>query len=159
MNNPNISQAANFLFVMSNDIKHLQFFVQEFSGLGISFSEVDNQTYFGQRIKRAGDVLTFNDISLTVMVDEDLNILEDAYNFMAKGLKNVEKNEINWNNIFTGVLHLSTNRNNYHKTITFENCWIRELGDINFSTTQGEVSPITTQVTIAFDAYDITDEK
>lgn len=156
MHNPNVTQASNFLFVMSNETKHIQFFVQEFSGLGISFNEVDNQTYMGQRIKRPGDLLTFNDITLTVIIDEDLDVLEEAYNFMAAGgLKDVVTNELNWNNLFTGFLHLSTNRNNFKKTIKFDNCWIRELGDLNFQSTQGEVSPMITSIIIAFDAYTI----
>ena len=155
MHHSNATQAGNFRFVMSNDFKHTEFFATSFSGLGLSFNDAPSQNYFGHRVRRPGDELTFNDITLAVIMDEDFDVLEELYATLATGTRNVEESTINWNNIFNAVLHLSTNRNNINKRITFENCWVREMGDIEFNTTEAETSVVTVSVTLSFDSYSI----
>lgn len=154
MHTSNTTQAANFKFVMTNDLMHTEFFVQSFSGLGLGFGQVDRQ-WFGHTVKRPGDAITFNDISLTVIIDEELEVLEELYNTMAAGTRIVETSVITWENIFEGILHLSTNRNNVNKRIRFENCWIKDMGDLSYSATDNEAVVLTVNISVPFDSYTI----
>lgn len=154
--NANLTQAANFSLVLSNDIRTVEFFVQEFTGLGLQFNTVPGLNFFSQEIKRPGDLLVFTDATLSVIVDEDLSVLDELYDMLAVRTHDVDQNIIDWNNIFTGILNLSTNRNNFRKKIVFENCWIKEMGDISLTTTQAEPSPIAINVTLSFDFYTLS---
>lgn len=154
MHTPNVTQSTDYKFIMSNDFMHTEFFVQTFSGLGMSFGQIDRE-FFGHTVKRPGDNITFNDLSLTVILDEELEVLEELYNTMAAKTRVVATSEITWTNLFEGILHLSTNRNNIRKRIRFENCWIKDIGDISYSAIDVEASIITTSVGIPFDSYTI----
>ena len=151
MNNVNISQVANFTFTMINPLKTIEFYIQEFSGLGVSLNTIE-QPYQGITAKRAGATLTYNEIQLTVLLDEEMQAFEEAYNYML-ATSNVETNEIDWQHTFTGILKPTNNKNWFIKKFELMDCWISSISDLNFSTNQTENAPITIPITIMFDYY------
>lgn len=158
MLNTNATHGANFIFtVSSNKLKTAEFFVNEFTGLGMSFTEVVPHLYQGQQVKRPGDLLTFNDISLTIIMDEEYATLQEIYDFMAVTTKDVNSNTLEWNSNFTGLLYAATNRNNFKKKIEFKNCWFKDMNDVVFSTSLTEDTPVLITVTLAYDSYSIQD--
>lgn len=158
MLNTNATHGANFIFTMSsNKLQTASFFVNEFTGLGMSFSEIVPHLWQGQQVKRPGDLLTFNDMSLTILMDEDYGTLQEIYDFMAVTTKDMESNNLEWDSNFTGVLYLSTNRNNLKKKIEFKNCWFKDMNDVVLSTTLTEDTPVLITITVACDSYTIQD--
>ena len=155
MKNVNLNQVANFIFTLTNKTSQVEFFVQEFSGLGISFNSIE-QYYQGIMVKRPGDSLTFTDINLQVLVDEDLTVLTELYDY-AKAMKDITTNDIDWDYMFTGNLYGTSNRNWFNKRFEFKNCWIREFSDLSFQSTQTENTPLIVPVTISCDYYEIFD--
>lgn len=157
MSNTNVTQSSNFIFSLtSNKLKQLDFYVTEFTGLGLSFTEVTPNAYMGQIIKRPGDTITFNDITLQVVVDEDYEVLQEIYDSIMS-VKNIAENTIDWNQTFGGILYAASNRNNFKKKIEFTNCWIKDVGDLILTTTQTTADPVILTVTLAFDSYEISD--
>lgn len=157
MLNTNLTHGANFIFTMSSEkLQAVTFFVTEFTGLGMQFSELTQQQWQGQTIKRPGNTLTFNDVVLQVLMDEDYETLQEIYNVMAVTQNNFEKNQSFWNTNFTGILYGATNRNNFKKKIEFHNCWFKDMTDVVFSAALTEDTPILINVTLAFDSYEIT---
>lgn len=152
--NTNVTHSANFRFIMSNQIEEVEFYIQEFNGLGMSLQETNPQAYMGQLIKRPGDTITFNDLQLQVLVDEEYDIVEQLYNWIER-TRGISENILDWNYNFTGVLFLKTNRNNIQKKIIFSDCWIRDMGDLIFQANQQDASPIIVPVTIVYNYYKI----
>ena len=154
--NLNQTHQANFIFKLSdNKLNTFEFFINEFSGLGLTLNEAPGQFWQGIGIKRPGDFLTFNDISLQVIVDEDYEVLVEIINYF-NAVRSLDPNKLDWNHNFTGTLFATTNKNNFKKKFNFFNCWIKDMSDFTFSTNQTDDVPIILSVTMAFDYYTIS---
>lgn len=149
----NVASTANYRFILSNESKNIQYFCQEVSGLGMSLTDIPF-FWFGEQIKRAGDVLQFNDLNLMVILDEEFLSFEESFNYITE-LRSIDPNKLDWDHLFEGVLSIYNNKNYLKKQFLFHNCWIREVGDLTFSTQSTEFQVITFPVTIAFDWYQI----
>lgn len=154
-NNISPSTSTNFVFLLSsNDLKELEFRVQSFSGLGITLGE--NTRYWQSlQVVRPGDSMVFNEITLTTMLDEELDILEDLYEYMFR-IKDFENNTLDKDD-WTGTLFISTNRNNYSKKFVFYDCWIKSFSDISFNSNDTAATVLTTDLTVSFSYYKIED--
>lgn len=151
--NPNIAQSNNFKFLMAQDEKNIQFSVTEISGLGFNISEIDFP-YHSINIKRAGDTVTFNSLSLTVLLDSDLQVLEQIHNYMDT-IKDTDNNVKNDEYVFEGYLTLFDGMNYPTMKYTLHNCWISSMGDMTLSTTTTEAEPITLNVNVAYDWHEL----
>lgn len=154
MENVNPASSNSFRFVLTNEIKQIEFFVQSFTGLGLSLTE-NMQSYSSQTTKRPGDTLVYSNVSLQVLLDEDFSVFTEAYNFLMS-LKNLD-NEIDWNHNFTGHLFLYTNRNHLKKKFVLSECWISSIGDLTLSSTYAEHTAIILPLEIAYDFYTFED--
>ena len=151
----NITSSPNFIFLLSSgDLKNLEFRVQSFSGLGMTLGD-NIRAWNGLTITRPGDSITFNELTLSILLDEELNIIEDLYNYLFR-IRNFEENTLNTDD-WTGTLFVSTNRNNYTKKFIFNECWIKAFTDIPFTSAELSVNPLTTDITINFSHYTIED--
>ncbi len=153
--NTNTINASNFVFLLSsNKLKNLEFRLQSFTGLGINLGEVVR--YWNSLNHTVpGDSMIFNDLTLTALVDEDMIIIEDLYDYMFR-IKDFDNNDLNIEE-WTGTLFTSTNKNNYSKRFIFYNCWIKSFSDLNFSTTATDSEPLTVDLTVNYTYYIIKD--
>lgn len=153
--NINTGASGNFLFTLSNNnLKEIDFRVQSFSGLGINLGETVRH-WQSLQVTRPGDSMTFNDATLQILVDEELVVIEDLYNYMFL-IKNFVTNEISTED-WTGTLHIASNRNNFLKRFVFNQCWIKSFDDLSLSTNDTAATPLTTGIVISFDYYTIED--
>lgn len=152
----NIADQANWIFTVSDpNIRTMEFFVNEFSGMGMSLSDISPNEYAGQIVKRPGDLITFGDLNLQVIMDENFDSLKEIIDFM-QTIKNTQTNVIDWNSSFTGILYAASNKNNFKKKFEFKHCWIRDLADINFMSTTSASTPVIVPVTVAYDTYSVS---
>lgn len=153
--NTNTISAPNYIFLLSsNKLKELEFRVQSFSGLGISLGE--NVRYWQSlTIVRPGDTMVFNEMNLTILVDENLSIINDLYDYLFR-IKDYDENTLSSED-WTGTLIVSNNRNNTTKKFTFKDCWIKSFTDLEFTSTESSNTPLTTSITVTFSHYTITD--
>ena len=144
-------KSSNFTFDFAVS-KKFTFFVQEGGIPGFSLSQIDIP-HVSQRFPRPGDAITFNPLSLTLLVDEDLKTYIELYNELIE-MKNPETGEIKeWkDSTFTGILAITTNKNNYNFIISFYDCWVSSITDLIFSTTS-EDQPITFNIEIYYSYF------
>lgn len=153
--NTNTLSAQNFIFLLSsNKLKDVEFRVQSFSGLGISLGE--NVRYWNSlQFTAPGDSMIFNDLTLSVLVDENMNVIETLYDYVFR-IKDFTGNELSTDE-WTGTLFTSDNRNNYSKKFTFNDCWIKSFSDLAFSSVETSADPLTIDLTVAYSYYTIAD--
>jgi len=156
MDNQSLTHSANYQFILSHpETNNITFFVQGFTGLGFQFQEV-NTPWFGQNVKRPGDVINFNNITLEVVMDEKFKALEDIHTIMKKSRDIYNgKNKIDWNNSYTGILNLISSKNNPVLQITFDKCWILDISDLTFDSKINEDQPVITTISLVHDGYEI----
>lgn len=102
---------------------------------------------------RPGDSLTFNDLSLTVLCDEDLNAYKEIYTYIIKSA-NPNTGELDISSpVFDSTLFLMTNKNNVQHKIVFYNSFFKEIGDLQFETTSSEDEQLTFTIGLGFSFF------
>jgi len=145
-------QKSSFLFSISDgDLKELEFFCSGISGLGISLGAI-SQEWQSLTTNRPGDSLTWNELSLTAILDEDFTVFDEIFAFIQK-IKDQSSNAIDWNKSFTGVLYITNNKNKRIKKFTLYDCWISSLGDLDFSTDSTDSDIHAVSINVVYDYY------
>lgn len=151
------AQEANFIFKMTNNIKEVEYRIVSWSGGGLSLGTND-LNWQSTATRRPGSTITFNDLNLSVLIDEEFSSYESAFDFI-KLFKDSESGIIgDWgDNSFSGILMTTDNRNRFNKVFTFSNCWFSSMGDLSFKTSQQGTEVMTFSLTVIFDYYVISD--
>lgn len=168
---PNLSacstQPANSSFLQGNKftfsfptLPFLKYFCQEVNIPGVSTSPVTVENPFSNTY-RHGDKLVYDQLNATVIVDEDLRVWEETYNWLValtfpKEFREYYKNSNGKQTAYhDGILTVNSNANNPNMRFKFTNCHPVSLGGINFSVQSSPETIITTDITFRYDGFEI----
>ncbi len=153
--NTNVTSSTNFMFILSEpDLRNLEFRVQSFSGLGLTISET-MEYYQSLQVVRPGDSMIWNELQLEILLDQELNIFKQLYEYLQQ-LKGWEENTINRNvNRTTGTLFTTDNRNHFSKKFIFHKAWIKSFTDLSFNSMDTSPVPLTTNISVSYEYYSI----
>jgi len=151
--NSNFSQQNNFTFNIGLEgNKNILLNVTEISGLGMNISPTE-VPFGGNRALLPGTTVQFNEMNLSVLLDDKLETLEQVYTYM-NTLKDTSTDTANDQHTFQGLLRMFDGMYYPQVEYTFHNCWITSLGDITLSTTISEAEPIILSVGIQYDFFE-----
>jgi hypothetical protein len=155
--NTNFLQTTKYTFSFPN-LPFLRYFSQTILFPGVSLTPVPVETPFSATY-RHGDKLIYDPITITAIVDEDLKVWEETYNWMkaltfphqfSEYIKNDKKDP---NPYHDGILTINTNSNIPNMRIHFENCFPTALGSIQFAVTDtADITPIV-DITFQYDTF------
>jgi hypothetical protein len=170
--NKNFLSPIGFKFVIKKT-PHINYFVQTATlpSLQLGTSNVDTPFV---KFPLPGDHLNFGDFSLTYKVDEDLKNYLEIYNWMIalgfpdnfdqyKSADDIRQGPITGQiNRMSGLsmitdgtlIILSSSRNPIHEVV-FENIFPTSLSELQFTSTDTDVSFLTSTVTFAYQKYSI----
>lgn len=159
----NLNYLQPTAFKLSIDRKNypnLEFFAQTVSHPSMTLAAAD-LPFRRANAYLAGDKLTFDELSATIILDEDLKSYIEMYSWMERI---VEQN----NRPATGrledappttadiTLSVLTSHNNGNKKFTYADCVPTSLGNINFEATVADVQYLTFPVSFRFTYFKIT---
>ena len=162
--NTNLIQKTKFHFIMPN-LPFAKYFCQTVNLPGITTSPVKVETPFSATW-RHGDKLEYDALSVTFLVDEDLRVWEETYNWLI-GLTFPENfdqykkfgrpqpsatKEI----YYDGILTINTNANLPNLRLNFRNCHPVSLSGLDFSSTSSSEETITATLVLRYDYYTLT---
>ena len=158
--NSSILQLTRFTFIIP-DKPYLKYFCQTVSIPSVSTSEVTVPTPFSNTY-RHGDKLQFEALSITAIVDEDLRIWEETYNWL-KGLTRPSSSEEYLRKslqdktplYFDGFLTVNTNANIPNICFKFHNCHPVSLGGIDFDTKTDADNIPTCNIQFRYDIFEV----
>lgn len=158
--NSSILQLARFTFIIP-DKPYLKYFCQSVSLPGVSTSPIAVHTTFSTTY-RHGDKLEFEPLTVTAIVDEDMRIWQETYNWLA-GLTRpatydeyLRKSRQDKTPIyFDGFLTVNTNANNPNIRYKFHNCHPISIGGINFDTKSDADNIPTCDFTFRYDLFEV----
>lgn len=158
--NTSILQSTKFTFIIP-DKPFLKYFCQTIYIPSVSTTEIVVPTPFSNTY-RHGDKLNFEPITITALMDEDLRVWQETYNWLKSLTRpssyeeyarkdKMDKTEI----YFDGFLTINTNANKPNLRIKFHNCHPTSIGMVNFDTkVDADVIP-TADFTFRYDLFEI----
>lgn len=154
--NTNFLQTTKFTFTFPQ-LPFLRYFGQNASLPGVATSEVMVPTPFSDTY-RHGDKLVYDPLSLTFLVDEDLRVWEETYQWIASLTKPSKFGEFVKkfpDKYYDGLLTINTNANIPNVRIKFYNCHPTSLGAVQFATNDTpDLTPVC-DLSIRYDRFEI----
>lgn len=155
--NSNILETSKYIFVTHN-LPFLNFFAQSVQTPSISTNEVFQDTPYSI-IYRAGDKLMYEPLTATFLIDEDLKVWEEIYNWMRGYTYPTTREEYRAQakkGIYADMSILFL-KNSHESNLSFRlhDCFPTSIGPINFDSTADAGTVMTTDVTFRFSTFEI----
>jgi len=160
--NINLFQPTGFRVLIDRaNYGNLQFFAQSISHPGVNIGPAEVPYQRLTSIPIPGDKLSFGEVTMNILLDEDLNAYEEVFNWMVRlvNTKFTTKYEALKEGTISSYADITlialTNHNNKNKTIKYVDCIPTSIGDIYFEANQGSVEYITVPVGFRFSYFEI----
>ena len=153
-------------FKISIDRKYfpnLQFFAQNIMHPSMTVEAVQLQIpRLAGGLKLSGDNINFGELSMMVIMDEDLAAYKEIYNWMQSFVNQQDASPMDVMNgagpSFADItVSITNSHNNVIKQIIYKNAIPTSLGDIMFEAATGDVQYIIMPINFAFDQFEIKD--
>lgn len=158
--NTSLLQVNKFTFLIP-DKPYLKYFCQTVSIPSVSTSEIEVPTPFS-RTYRHGEKLNYDVLTITALVDEDLRIWQETYNWLKSLTRPSSFEEYPRKSktdrtplYFDGYLTINTNANKPNIRIKFFNCHPTSISMINFDTKLDAETIPTCDITFRYDLFEI----
>lgn len=160
MTQQNFLSLSGFKFNIKR-LPNVSFFVQGVNIPGVTMNADETPTPF-TTIYRVGDRLTWDDLTLTIRSDEDLESFDEIYNWMvaatkAGGFAGYQTLVDSDDGLYSdATLTILNSKKNSNKIFTFIDIFPITLGGINMDVTSSDMSYATFDVTFKYNTYTIT---
>jgi hypothetical protein len=126
--------------------------IQECNLPGMSFSHISTSKR-SSNLNFQGDTITFNDLTVNIIVDEKLNVYKDIISTLLKMREPYSsEGELIQKNAW---IEIQDDNTNTILKVNFHNCFIESVDDLSYST-NNEDEIITCSCTIRYDYYTIS---
>jgi len=156
----NFLQPTNFKVVIEHSkFGNLEFFAQRLIHPGITVQSPDVPYKRISAIALPGDTLNFEDLSMDVLVDENMNTYIEVFNLITSMVQTTYKSPLEaasaGDQTLDITLTITSSANNVVKTIRYIDCVATSIGTILLEATS-ETSPVITfPVTFKIGYYEI----
>ena len=159
MTQQNFLSPTGFRFNVKR-LPNISFFVQSINVPGVSMNPDETPTPFTTMF-RLGDRLTYDDLTLTIRSDENLDAFIEIYDWMQSGTKAggftaYETIKDSDDGLYSdGTLMVLNSKKNSNKMFTFRDMFPTLLTSIAMDTTATDISYATFDVTFKYNTYTI----
>ena len=178
--NPNISVSVNDNLTSSTGLNNLNFLQPTSFQLSIDRKHFSNLQFFCQTVlhpalttnpievpyKRIGtvpfaaDKLTFTELTVIIIVDENLNSYTEMYNWMQRIIQTPDrpatKRDVTQPPTYCDMtVSILSSHNNQIRTIKYNDAIPVSLGDMTLESTSGDVQFITFPATFRFSTFEL----
>lgn len=151
MSRINLFKVSNFI-LQFKDQKQLELMTTEANIPGITLGEL-NIPRTVIRDLRNGDSLTYDDLNVTILCDENFLAFKEIYSYIMKSSDPETGNLDVVYPIFDSTLLLTTNKNNIQHKLHFYNCFFKSVGSIQLSSQSTEEEQITFPISLGYSYY------
>lgn len=159
--NTSLLQLTKFTFIFP-DKPFLKYYCQTAQIPSISTSEIEIATPFSSTY-RHGEKLSYDPLTVSALVDEDMRVFEETYNWLKALTRPHSFDEYPRKSIkdpqaplyFDAYLTATTNAHNPNIRFKFYNCHPTTIGAINFDTKTDPDNIPTMDVTFRFDTFEL----
>lgn len=151
VNTNNFAQRTNYM-AGSDKLQLLPFYLASVNipGMNLNHPELGGRT--GGRLNLTGDTITYNSLSLEVLLDEDFEIFHE---FTDKVFENIDPKSGTFADLtFDFWIEISNSKGNKLFKMEFNNCRVETIGDIQLDT-QDDTTEFLLSLEFKFDYYEI----
>jgi hypothetical protein len=169
--NRNFLSPVGFKFIL-NRCPKVAFFSNSANVPGLTLGVVEQPTYL-KNIDTPGDKISFEDLTVRFLVDENLENYMEIQNWI-RGLgfpdsldeiydlqrqqKYVDTTDSKLMDIYSdGTLQILTSSNNPNFKLKFKDLWPYSLSNLQFDATDSDIEYLTAEATFKYTIYEITD--
>jgi hypothetical protein len=169
--NRNFLSPVGFKFILNRSPK-VAFFSNSANIPGLTLGVVEQPTYL-KNIDTPGDKISFEDLTVRFLVDENLENYMEIQNWI-RGLgfpdsldeiydlqrqqKYVDTTDSKLMDIYSdGTLQILTSSNNPNFKLKFKDLWPYSLSNLQFDATDSDIEYLTAEATFKYTIYEITD--
>lgn len=156
--NTSFLQPNRFTFSFPT-LPFMKYFCQSVNIPGVSTSPVTVSTPFADTY-RHGDKLVFDQLNVSIIIDEDLRVWEETYNWLQALTKPDNFGQYFRNDrtgrataYHDGVITINTNANVPNMRFKFTECHPIALSGINFSVQETAQTIVTCDITFRYDQF------
>lgn len=158
--NTSILQSTKFTFLFP-DKPFLKYFCQTVIIPSVSTNVISVPTPFSDTY-RHGEKLSYDPLVITALIDEDLRVWQETYNWLKSLTRPTSFDEYPRKSLrdptplyFDGYLTVNTNANKPNIRFHFHNCHPSDIGSINFDTKVDADTIPTCDFTFRYDGYEV----
>lgn len=157
----NLLQPTGFRVVVDRrNFQNLEFFCQSVTIPAINVNAVDMPYKYVSRVPFEGDKLTFSELTLNILMDEDLNAYTEMYNWLHRIVRTdrvmpTDRTEETPPTVADINVSILTSHNNIGRSIRFYDCVPTSIGDISLDASQSAGAPIIISASFAFSYFEL----
>jgi hypothetical protein len=154
--NDNPLQLNEFKFVLHR-IPNTVYMCQGVNLPGISVGENTQSSPYSVKIRRPGTSMDQEDLVIRFIVNENISNWIEIRNWMKSltGERDFSGNSWEADKYSDATLILMNSKSIPFVKATFQRCWPRQMGSIQFSTTVTDIAPAVCDVSFAYTGYDV----
>jgi len=154
----NKSKSSSFMFKLHNDLEDVEFYVIDAKLPGVSI-EMNTVNAPSLSYPKPGDLLTFEELPLTILSDEGLEIWTTLFEFLTQTTMRADRiyTDIETPS-FDGILYLLTNKGNPFKKVVYKDCYIKDLSSYDLKIEDDDVKTFSTNVAFSYCYIEDIDE-
>jgi hypothetical protein len=161
LNNLNFLQPTSFqLSIDRRHFSNLQFFCQTVLHPSLNTNAIEVPYQRISTVPLAGDKLTFTELTVIIIVDENLNSYTEMYNWMQRVVQTPDrpatKADVTKPPTYCDMtLSILSSHNNKIRQIKYNDSLPVSLGDMTLESTSGDVQFITFPATFRFSTFEL----
>jgi len=149
--NKNFLSPVGFTLKIDSGMANTEYFCTQANIPGISLANVETP-YKGVNLGMTGDRLTFEDLTITFNITENMENYIEMWNWMHNIISKKDADE---NYKFDARLMVLTSHNNVVKEIKFQDIFPISLGSVEFNSQLTDIEYVQATVTFKYTYYEI----
>ncbi len=146
----NKSKASSFMFKLHNDLKDVEFYVIDAKLPGAS---LEMNTVNAPQISYPvpGDLITFEELPLTILSDEGLEIWTILFNFLTQTTMRADiiRTDIVTPK-FDGILYLLSNKGTPFKKVIYKDCYVKDMSGYDLTIDDDDTKTFSATVVYSY---------
>jgi|TARA_R110000796_G_scaffold86226_2_gene186727 hypothetical protein len=158
--NLNYLQPTGFKVVIDRTkYPNMEYFVQSVSHPGATLAPVELPVRRITSVPLAGDKMTFSEVNFTIILDENMTSYTEMFDWMSRIVNDGQVSSLDRGSkvpTYADItLHVLSSHNNTVKKIKYNDCVPTSLGNIEFTSTSGDVTYLTFDCSFRFSQFAI----
>ena len=158
--NLNYLQPTGFKVVIDRTkYPNMEYFVQSVSHPGATLAPIELPVRRITSVPLAGDKMTFSEVNFTIILDENMTSYTEMFDWMSRIVNDGQVSSLDRGSkvpTYADItLHVLSSHNNTVKKIKYNDCVPTSLGNIEFTSTSGDVTYLTFDCSFRFSQFAI----
>ena len=157
--NKNYLQPTGFKFVIDRrNYPNLEFFAQSVTHPDATVAPLDLPFRNISSIPLAGDKISYGDLSLEVILDEDMESYKEFHKWLERLVNDTQTDETSDTAVATSAditLLIMSSHNNKNVQVRYSDCVPTNVGSVQLASNTGDVTYATFSVTFRFTTFEI----